>query len=70
MSNGWSREFDEQIILLDGTQLTTLRDAANYVTALPKNDADAQEWQAAIEAGVSRDPSILNARIITGTRGS
>ena len=32
-----------------GGQLTTLRDAANYITNLPKRQHDAPEWQAAIE---------------------
>jgi hypothetical protein len=40
-SSGWSREFDEPIALPDG-KLVTLRDAANYITALPKKEADAR----------------------------
>jgi hypothetical protein len=36
--------------LPDGGQLITLRDAANYITKLPKAEHDAPEWQAAIEA--------------------
>jgi hypothetical protein len=46
----WSREFDDPISLPDGRSLTTLRDAADYITGLPKNEAAAPEWQAAIEA--------------------
>ena len=49
-SSGWSRKFDEPIALPDGRKLVTLRDAASYITALPKKEADAPEWQAAIEA--------------------
>jgi hypothetical protein len=45
-----SREFDDPISLPDGRSLTTLRDAADYITGLPKNEAAAPEWQAAIEA--------------------
>jgi hypothetical protein len=30
--------------------LVTLRDAANYITTLPKAEHDADEWQAAIQA--------------------
>src|SRR6478672_10665709 len=48
-SSSWSREFDEPIAL-PGGKLVTLRDAANYITALPRKEADAPEWQAAIEA--------------------
>jgi hypothetical protein len=33
-----------------GKPLVTLRDAAAYITALPKKEADTAEWQAAIEA--------------------
>ncbi|WP_245475722.1 hypothetical protein [Bradyrhizobium sp. Leo170] len=33
-----------------GTPTISLRDAANYITALPENEAKAPEWQAAIEA--------------------
>ncbi len=46
----WSREFDDPISLHDGRSLTTLRDAADYIMGLPKKEAAAPEWQAAIEA--------------------
>jgi hypothetical protein len=48
-STGWGRVFDEPITL-PGGNLVTLRDAASYITALPTKEADAPEWQAAIEA--------------------
>jgi hypothetical protein len=48
--SGWSREFDEPIALPGGGKLVTLRDAANYITALPAKEAALPEWQAAIEA--------------------
>ena len=47
---GWSREFDDPIVLPEGEKLRTLRDAATYVTGLPKKEAALPEWQAAIEA--------------------
>jgi hypothetical protein len=47
---GWKRRFDETIPTPKGKPLVTLRDAAAYITALPKKDADTPEWQAAIEA--------------------
>jgi hypothetical protein len=50
LSSGWSREFDEPIALPDGGKLVVLRDAANYVTALPAKEAALAEWQDAIEA--------------------
>jgi hypothetical protein len=49
-SSDWGREFDEPIALPDGRKLIVLRDAASYITALPNKEADAPEWQAAIEA--------------------
>jgi hypothetical protein len=44
-SSGWSREFDESIELPDGNKLVTLRDAANYITALPAKEAALPECQ-------------------------
>jgi hypothetical protein len=49
-SAGWHREFDEPIALPDGRNLIVPRDAANYITALPRKEVEAPEWQAAIEA--------------------
>lgn len=49
LSLSWSREFDEPLVL-PGRKLITLRDAADYVTSLQKEEAAAPEWQAAIEA--------------------
>jgi hypothetical protein len=46
----WSRKFDHPIPLPKGGQPVTLRDAALYITKLPKNEHDADEWQAAMEA--------------------
>jgi hypothetical protein len=50
LSSGWSREFEKPIALFDGGKLVVLRDAANYITALPPKEAALPEWQAAIEA--------------------
>jgi hypothetical protein len=36
----WSREFDDPIVLADVRKLLTLRDAATYITKLPKVDQD------------------------------
>jgi hypothetical protein len=46
----WDQAFDEPIILPGRQPLRTLRDAALYVTVLPKAEHDAPEWQAAMEA--------------------
>lgn len=42
MLSKWSREFDP-IELPDGRELVTLRDAAAYITELPKKEAAAPE---------------------------
>jgi hypothetical protein len=42
----WQREFEDPIPLPDGRTLVTLRDAATYVTGLPKKEAALPEWQA------------------------
>ncbi len=47
---GWATKFDEPIPLPKGKPLVTLRDAALYITKLPKAKHDAPEWQAAMEA--------------------
>jgi hypothetical protein len=46
----WSRAFEEPVPLPKGKTLVTLRDAALYITELPKAEHDADEWQAAMEA--------------------
>src|SRR5579863_6069293 len=63
---GWSREFDDPIPLPRGRQLVTLKDAADYITRLPKAEQESPEWQAAIEALImaaeNRGP-LMHARI-------
>jgi hypothetical protein len=49
-STGWNREFEEPIVLPDGRKLVRLRDAADYIAALPAKESAVEEWQAAIEA--------------------
>jgi hypothetical protein len=46
----WSTPFENPITLPDGRQLLTLSDAADYITALPKQESALPEWRAAIEA--------------------
>jgi hypothetical protein len=45
----WSRKFDDPIVLPDGRKLVTLRDAATYITKLPKAEQDLGIWQIAVE---------------------
>jgi hypothetical protein len=46
----WDQRFDEPIPLPKGKKLVTLRDAAEYITKLPKAEHDAKEWLAAMKA--------------------
>jgi hypothetical protein len=62
----WDQKFFDPIILPNGKPLKTLRDAAQYITKLPKAEHDAPEWQAAMEALLlvaERDGQELFARI-------
>ena len=46
----WSSPFEDPIPLPRGRSLVTLKDAARYITKLPKAEHSAPEWQAAMEA--------------------
>jgi hypothetical protein len=46
----WDQRFSDPIILPGRKPLVTLRDAALYITKLPKAEHDAEEWLAAMEA--------------------
>ena len=45
----WDQTFFDPIALPSGKKLITLRDAAEYITELPKAEQDTPEWQAAME---------------------
>jgi hypothetical protein len=49
-TTSWSAKLTEPIPLPKGNPLATLRDAALYITKLPKAEHDAAEWQAAMQA--------------------
>ncbi|MET0709937.1 MAG: hypothetical protein ABWY64_11910 [Tardiphaga sp.] len=44
----WDKQFREPIELADGNRLVSLRDAGTYITQLPADEHDAQEWQTAM----------------------
>jgi hypothetical protein len=44
---GWDQEFWEPIALPRRKPLRTIRDAALYITRLPKNQREAEYWQPA-----------------------
>jgi hypothetical protein len=46
----WDQTFFDPIELPTRRKLATLRDAALYITKLPKAEHDAKEWQAAMQA--------------------
>jgi hypothetical protein len=45
----WSRAFHVPITTPDGLTLLTLRDAGEYIQALPRAKSQRPEWQAAAE---------------------
>jgi hypothetical protein len=45
----WSARFHIPIALPDGRKLTTLRDAGEYIQALPRAKHERPEWQVAVE---------------------
>ena len=45
----WSSAFDEPIAWLDGRMLRTLRDAGEYMQALPRAKLKQPEWEIAAE---------------------
>ena len=46
----WDQRFYDPIILPGRKPLATLRDAALFITKLPKVEHDAEAWQAALAA--------------------
>jgi hypothetical protein len=47
---GWSRAFDDPIVLPKGRKLVTLRDAAEYIVVLPPLVQKMPQWQTAVAA--------------------
>jgi len=45
----WSARFTDPTVLPDGRKLLALRDAATYVTSLPKAEHESAKWQTALE---------------------
>jgi hypothetical protein len=46
----WDKRFVDPIAVPGRKPLVTLRDAATFITKLPKAEHDADEWQAAMQA--------------------
>ena len=46
----WFKRFCDPIVLLEGRTLLTLRDAAEYITALPPSERETARWQIAMES--------------------
>jgi hypothetical protein len=45
----WYTPFEDPDTLPSGRKLVILKDAADYITKLPKSESDLPEWQTAIE---------------------
>jgi hypothetical protein len=65
----WERPFDQPVPLPNGAPARTLRDAANYIRALPKSERETPECRLAIQmlidAAEDRGP-MLFAKVGTG----
>lgn len=48
----WSAPYEDPIPLPNGRQLVTLREAADYITKLPKSEQNQPEWQTAIHCQI------------------
>ena len=62
----WDKRFVDRIAVPGRKPLVTLRDAATFITKLPKAEHDADEWQAAMQAlllVVEHDGPTMFARI-------
>jgi len=62
----WFKRFYDPIVLPAGRELLTLRDAAKYITALPKDEHNTADWQVAMETLLlvaERDGPEMLARI-------
>jgi hypothetical protein len=63
---GWSRKFEDPVTLPDGRELVTLKQAADFVMALPKAEQAHEKWLVAIKvlimAAEGRGP-LMHARI-------
>jgi len=65
MKKGWSRPFEDPIVLPDGRKLLTLKNAADYIMKLPKAEQKQEKWQTVevlIMAAEGRGP-LMHARI-------
>ena len=49
-AKGWSRRFEEPVVLPNGRELITLNDAGSYIVKLPKKEQNSEVWQTAAQA--------------------
>src|SRR5689334_9912965 len=62
-NNGWSTRFAEAIVLDDGTTLTTLRDAVQYLArTVPNAEQNDEKAQRRRSPDQVRLPSVLRSR--------
>ena len=63
---GWSRKFEDAILLPDGRKLITLKHVADYTLKLPKAEQMNEKWKVAIECLImvaERRGPLMHARI-------
>jgi hypothetical protein len=62
-NNGWQRKFEDPIPLPGGRKLITLRDAADYITTLPKKESALPQTAIEVLMLMSRSGPTMMARI-------
>jgi len=64
----WSTSFEDPVPLPNRRTLLTLKDAADYITKLPKSESDLPGWQTAIEilmlCGRGGDPMLARIGVM------
>jgi len=61
VNSSWEQRFFDPITVPGRKPLVTLRDAAEYITELPKAEHEADEWQAALGSAVTSRSGIYRS---------
>jgi hypothetical protein len=55
----WFTRFVDPIVVPDGRELLTLRDAAEYITALPKAEHDAADFLGGLTTAIASERRLM-----------
>ena len=65
MAGRWRAKLSRPIIMWDGTRLETLREAGQFVLALPKGDQQRNSWQRVTKLLIEAAESNCNLEAVT-----